>query len=80
MLDKVGINFVDDYLLQQKLLKVSLLAGAMASMGVKKGDKVLIYMPLIPEAAIAMLATARLGAVHSVVFGGKTKHSRGVQC
>lgn len=39
-------------------------------MGVKKGDNVLIYMPLIPEAIIAMLATARLGAVHSVVFGG----------
>lgn len=42
-------------------------------MGVKKGDRVLIYMPLIPEAIMAMLATARLGAVHSVVFGGKFK-------
>lgn len=39
-------------------------------MGVKKGDVVLIYMPLIPEAVIAILATVRLGAIHSVVFGG----------
>ena len=45
-------------------------AGAMAAMGLTKGDRVLIYMPMIPEAAIAMLACARLGAVHSVVFGG----------
>ncbi len=42
----------------------------LASLGVAKGDRVLIYMPMIPEAAIAMLACARLGAVHSVVFGG----------
>ncbi|XP_049845482.1 acyl-CoA synthetase short-chain family member 3, mitochondrial [Schistocerca gregaria] len=50
--------------------KVSRLAGALATLGVKKGDRVLIYMPMIPEAIMAMLATARLGAVHSVVFGG----------
>lgn len=49
---------------------MSHLAGGFAALGVKKGDNVLIYMPLIPEAIIAMLATARLGAVHSVVFGG----------
>lgn len=42
----------------------------MAQKGVKKGDHVLIYMPMIPEAVIAMLATVRLGAIHSVVFGG----------
>jgi propionyl-CoA synthetase len=46
------------------------LAGALAARGVGKGDRVLIYMPMVPEAAIAMLACARLGAVHSVVFGG----------
>ena len=46
------------------------LAGALAALGVTKGDRVIIYMPMVPEAAIAMLATARLGAVHSVVFGG----------
>ena len=45
-------------------------AGALAGLGVRKGDRVLIYMPMIPEAVIAMLACARLGAVHSVVFGG----------
>jgi propionyl-CoA synthetase len=45
-------------------------AGAIAALGVKQGDRVIIYMPMIPEAAIAMLACARLGAVHSVVFGG----------
>jgi propionyl-CoA synthetase len=50
--------------------QVSHLAGALAKLGVSKGDRVLIYMPLIPEAVIAMLATVRLGAVHSVVFGG----------
>lgn len=49
---------------------VSTLAGALARLGVTKGDKVLIYMPLIPEAIMSMLATVRLGAVHSVVFGG----------
>ncbi|MGX5717007.1 propionyl-CoA synthetase [Arthrobacter sp. MAHUQ-56] len=45
-------------------------AGVLRGNGVGKGDRVVIYMPMIPEAAIAMLATARLGAVHSVVFGG----------
>lgn len=50
--------------------QVSLFAGALAAKGVAKGDRVLIYMPMIPEAAFAMLACARIGAVHSVVFGG----------
>ncbi|MBA1148568.1 acetate--CoA ligase [Ectothiorhodospiraceae bacterium WFHF3C12] len=45
-------------------------ANALKERGVKKGDRVCIYMPMIPEAAIAMLATARIGAIHSVVFGG----------
>ncbi|MEM7653854.1 MAG: AMP-binding protein, partial [Pseudomonadota bacterium] len=49
---------------------VATAAGAMREQGVEKGDRVIIYMPMIPEAVIAMLATARLGAVHSVVFGG----------
>ncbi|MEE9255679.1 MAG: AMP-binding protein, partial [bacterium] len=49
---------------------VALFAGALRSQGVAKGDRVLLYMPMVPEAAIAMLACARLGAVHSVVFGG----------
>ncbi len=50
--------------------RVALFAGALAARGVVKGDRVIIYMPMVPEAAIAMLACARLGAVHSVVFGG----------
>jgi propionyl-CoA synthetase len=50
--------------------QVSRFAGVLADKGVTKGDRVIIYMPMIPEAAIAMLACARLGAIHSVVFGG----------
>jgi len=50
--------------------EVSRFAGVLRANGVGKGDRVIIYMPMIPQAAIAMLATARLGAVHSVVFGG----------
>ncbi|MFI7115816.1 propionyl-CoA synthetase [Amycolatopsis sp. NPDC049868] len=49
---------------------VARFAGALASLGVGKGDRVIVYMPMVPEAAVAMLACARLGAVHSVVFGG----------
>ena len=45
-------------------------AGALAAQGVGKGDRVIVYMPMIPQAAIAMLACARIGAIHSVVFGG----------
>ena len=45
-------------------------AGVLAGIGVTKGERVIIYMPMVPEAVIAMLACARLGAVHSVVFGG----------
>src|SRR6185369_4911114 len=50
--------------------KVAVFAGALAGLGVSKGDRVIVYMPMVPEAAIAMLACARLGAMHSVVFGG----------
>ncbi len=50
--------------------EVAKFAGVLAGQGVQKGDRVIIYMPMIPEAAIAMLACARLGAIHSVVFGG----------
>src|SRR5512142_3305721 len=49
-------------------------AGVLAGLGVKTGDRVLIYMPMVPEAAIAMLACARIGAIHSVVFGGFAAH------
>jgi propionyl-CoA synthetase len=50
--------------------EVARFAGALRSLGVEKGDRVIVYLPMIPEAAIAMLACARIGAVHSVVFGG----------
>ena len=50
--------------------KVATFAGALAAQGVGKGDRVIIYMPMVPQALVAMLACARLGAVHSVVFGG----------
>ncbi|PVE24583.1 propionyl-CoA synthetase [Microvirga sp. KLBC 81] len=50
--------------------EVSALAAVLHDMGVEKGDRVIIYMPMIPEAAFAMLACARIGAIHSVVFGG----------
>jgi propionyl-CoA synthetase len=49
---------------------VARFAGALASEGVERGDRVIVYMPMVPEAVIAMLACARLGAIHSVVFGG----------
>jgi propionyl-CoA synthetase len=58
------------YSYQELLDKVSKLAGVLSSLGVTKGDRVLIYMPMIPEGVMAMLACARIGAVHSVVFGG----------
>lgn len=54
----------------QLLERVSSLAGALAQKGVGKGDRVIIYLPMVPEAIISMLACARLGAIHSVVFGG----------
>ena len=50
--------------------KVARCAGVLRDMGVDKGDRVIIYMPMIPQAAVAMLACARIGAIHSVVFGG----------
>jgi propionyl-CoA synthetase len=58
------------YSFRQLHEQVQRAAGALRSLGVKKGDRVLIYMPMIPEAAFAMLACARIGAIHSVVFGG----------
>jgi len=56
------------------LQEVQALAAIMQDNGVKAGDRVIIYMPMVPEAAIAMLACARIGAIHSVVFGGFAAH------
>ena len=65
-----GIFRQDRLTYKQLQQQVAELAGLLARMGVAKGDRVLIYMPMVPEAVVAMLATVRLGAVHSVVFGG----------
>jgi propionyl-CoA synthetase len=54
--------------------RVARFAGALANQGVGRGDRVILYMPMVPEAVIAMLACARIGAVHSVVFGGFAAH------
>ncbi len=58
------------YTYRQLRDEVAKVAGMLKAQGVEKGDRVIIYMPMIPEAAMAMLACARLGAIHSVVFGG----------
>ncbi len=64
---------------KELLTRVSTFAGVLQSQGVAKGDTVVIYMPMIPEAAIAMLACARLGAIHSVVFGGFAAHELAIR-
>ncbi len=68
--DSPVTDTIKKYTYTQLRDEVARFAGALAAQGVAKGDRVLIYMPMIPEALIAMLASARLGAVHSVVFGG----------
>ncbi len=64
---------------REMLDRVASLAGALRAKGVEKGDRVIIYMPMIPEAVEAMLACARIGAVHSVVFGGFAAHELAVR-
>jgi propionyl-CoA synthetase len=54
--------------------RVATFAGALAAQGVGRGDRVIVYMPMVPETVVAMLACARLGAIHSVVFGGFAAH------
>jgi propionyl-CoA synthetase len=68
--DSPVTDTVRTYTFREVRDQVALLAGALASLGVTKGDRVIVYMPMIPEAVMAMLACARLGAIHSVVFGG----------
>ena len=58
------------YTYAELLAEVAAFGGVLRGLGVEKGDRVVIYLPMIPEAVIAMLACARIGAVHSVVFGG----------
>jgi propionyl-CoA synthetase len=68
--DSPVTDTIKTYTYSQLRDEVAKFAGVLAAQGVKKGDRVLIYMPMVPAAVIAMLATARIGAVHSVVFGG----------
>jgi propionyl-CoA synthetase len=68
--DSPVTDTIQKYTYAQLRDAVALFAGTLKAQGVQKGDRVIIYMPMIPEAAIAMLACARIGAVHSVVFGG----------
>lgn len=69
----------EQYTYRQLLQEVAYFAGALKAKGVSKGDRVVIYMPMIPQAAIAMLAVARLGAIHSVVFGGFAAHELAIR-
>ena len=64
---------------KELLHQVSKFAGVLKGLGISKGDTVIIYMPMVPQAAVAMLACARLGAVHSVVFGGFAPHELAIR-
>ncbi len=77
--DSPVTNTITKFTYKELQEKVATFAGGLASLGVKKGDTIVIYMPMIPEAAIAMLACARLGAVHSVVFGGFAPHELAIR-
>ena len=68
--DSPVTGITKSYSYRDLLNEVARFAGALRQQGVEKGDRVIIYMPMVPEAVIAMLACARIGAIHSVVFGG----------
>lgn len=68
--DSPVTNTVKTFTYRELRDRVSLFAGALRKHGIVKGDRVIVYMPMVPEALVAMLACARIGAVHSVVFGG----------
>ena len=68
--DSPATDTIHSYSYAELLEWTARTAGALASLGITKGDRVVIYMPMVPETVVAMLACARLGAVHSVVFGG----------
>jgi propionyl-CoA synthetase len=72
--DSPVTDTIQRYTYRDLLDRVGRCAGGLLSLGVTRGDRVLIYMPMVPEAVIAMLACARIGAVHSVVFGGFSPH------
>ena len=68
--DSPVTSTVRKYMYRELLDLVARCAGSLAEMSISKGDRVIIYMPMVPEAVISMLACARIGAIHSVVFGG----------
>jgi propionyl-CoA synthetase len=68
--DSPVTNTVKTFSYRELLAMVADFAGALVAQGVQKGDRVIVYMPMVPEAVVAMLACARIGAIHSVVFGG----------
>ena len=68
--DSPVTNTVKTFTYGRMLSEVQLLGAMLRDFGVEKGDRVIIYMPMVPEAVFAMLACARIGAIHSVVFGG----------
>ncbi len=68
--DSPVTDTIKTFAFRELLDQVARFAGVLANHGAQKGDRVLIYMPMVPEAVIAMLACARIGAIHSVVFGG----------
>ena len=68
--DSPVTDTIKTFTYRELLEQVARFGGALANQGVRKGDRVVIYMPMVPEAVVAMLACARIGAVHSVVFGG----------
>jgi len=69
----------EKYTYNDLLMEVELVAGMLKKLGVKKGDRIIIYMPMIPQTVFAMLACARIGAVHSVVFGGFAPHELAIR-
>ncbi len=77
--DSPVTNSQQSYTFTQLQEEVALFAGALSRQGITKGDRVIIYMPMIPQAVIAMLACARIGAIHSVVFGGFAPHEVAVR-
>lgn len=77
--DSPVTNTKQKFTYSELTLEVAKFAGVLRSKGVEKGDRVLIYMPMIPQAVIAMLACARLGAIHSVVFGGFAAHELAIR-
>lgn len=77
--DSPVTNTVTHITYNDLLEKVSKFAGVLKAHGVEKGDTVIVYMPMIPEAAVAMLACARIGAIHSVVFGGFAPHELAIR-